>query len=124
MNKKPLDAILTHDNYNDTLFKQSIALVQSTKTITPISQIPLELVKGKQATEIKKKQQQLETSLSKTIKLFGQVLGVGKNSYGTVGDFAVEIFDELTDLVETSCVAFVEKKKNIKTIEKEKEKNT
>ena len=41
MNKKPLDTILSHDNYNDTLFKQSISLVQAAKTITPIPQIPL-----------------------------------------------------------------------------------
>jgi hypothetical protein len=51
-------------------------------------------------------------------------MAVRKTSYGTVGDFAVEVFDELTDLIETECGAFVEKKKNIKAIEKEKEKNT
>jgi len=48
---------------------------------------------------LKKKQQNLETQLTKTIKLFGQVLGVSKNTYGTVSDYATEIFDELTDLI-------------------------
>ncbi len=47
-------------------------------------------------------------------------MGVSKNSFGTLGDFAVEVFDELTDLIETSCTAYADKKKNIKTIEKEK----
>jgi hypothetical protein len=41
MNKKPIDTILEHTNFNDTLFKQSIGLVQSTKNITPVSKIPL-----------------------------------------------------------------------------------
>jgi hypothetical protein len=48
---------------------------------------------------MKKKQQFIETQLSKTIKLFGQVLGVSKNNYGTVTDYATEIFDEMTDLI-------------------------
>jgi hypothetical protein len=59
MNKKPLDSILSHQNYTDALFKQSIALAQSTKSITPVSQIPLEMMRGKQSIEIKKKQQML-----------------------------------------------------------------
>jgi hypothetical protein len=46
-------------------------------------------MKGKTAAELKKKQQALETHLARTIKLFGQVIGVTKNSFGTVGDFAV-----------------------------------
>ena len=48
---------------------------------------------SKKAAEMKKKQQAIETHLSKTIKLFGQVMGVSKNSFGTMGDFAIEIFD-------------------------------
>ncbi len=49
MNKKPLDTLLEHEKFNDTLFKQSIALVQSAKNITPVSQLPLELMKNKSA---------------------------------------------------------------------------
>lgn len=41
MNKKPIDTILDSQNFNDTLFKQSISLVQCTKNLTPVSKIPL-----------------------------------------------------------------------------------
>lgn len=41
MNKKPLDTILNHDKFNDSLFKQSVSLVQCAKNLTPVSKIPL-----------------------------------------------------------------------------------
>jgi hypothetical protein len=88
MNKKSLDNLLEHENFNDSLFKQSISLVQCTKNITPVAQIPVEIMRNKTAIELKKKQQTIETHLSKTIKLFGQVLGVSKNTYGTMSDYA------------------------------------
>lgn len=119
MNKKPIDTLLDYHNFNETLFKQSVSLVHSAKNITPLAQLPIDIIK-QSSLDLKKKQQTIQTHLAKTIKLFGQVMGVSKNTYGTVTDYAIEIFDQLTDLIETSCQSYIDKKKNIKSIEKEK----
>jgi len=41
---------------------------------------------------IKKQQQALEASLSKTLKMFGSLLQIEKNNLGTVLDYGTEIF--------------------------------
>jgi hypothetical protein len=74
MNKKSLDKVVDHTNFNGSLFSQSISLVQNTKSITALNQMPIELLRAN--PNIKKKQQLLEASLSKAIKLFGSLLQI------------------------------------------------
>jgi len=41
MNKKSLDKVVEHSNFNSSLFSQSVALVQNTKNIVPLNQMPI-----------------------------------------------------------------------------------
>jgi hypothetical protein len=41
MNKKSLDKVVDHTNFNPSLFSQSISLVQNTKNIIPLNQMPI-----------------------------------------------------------------------------------
>lgn len=57
-------------------------MVQSIKNVTPLNQMPIELIRAN--PNIKKKQQALESSLAKAIKLMGSVLQIEKSSLGTI----------------------------------------
>ena len=74
--------------------------------------MPIEIIRAK--PELKKKQQLIESQLSKSIKLFGQILATEKNTIGTVMDYGVDVFEELTDLIETQCKSYADKKRNIR----------
>lgn len=118
MNKKSLAKITNRDQYNQDLFSTALNVVQNCQGV---------IRKGDGLTPLEKaairdKQIQLENAIKTAITALGKFVGVQKTALGNPLDHSVDIFEAITDSIETSVQKYREASKNAKTAIVEKVK--
>jgi hypothetical protein len=98
MNKKTLQKIVQHPNYNQTLFTSAITIAQSCQHL--LSNV--DALDSDQKILLNDKQHLLEVALKNAINTFGRFCDIHKAPLATPIDHSIEIFEAISDSIETS----------------------
>jgi hypothetical protein len=118
MNKRTLEKLTHNANYNQELFALARGVVQNCQQLNSKAEgLPPDL-----KASIKDKQQQLESAIKNAINAFGKFVSISKAPLATVADHGLNIFEAITDNIETSVQRYKDARKNNK-IKEEKSKD-
>jgi hypothetical protein len=113
MNKKTLEKLTSNPNYNTELFAAARGVVQNCQQLRSKT----DCLPHEEKSSLKEKQQQLENAIKSAINLFGKFVNLPKAPLATVADHGLNIFEAITDNIETSVQRYKDAHKNSKNKE-------
>ena len=114
MKKKPIDELTKTPRLHQLLFAKAQAIAKGCQTINT-HEADLTEEQRKVMPQIAQQQMQLQTSLRAAITAFGKLTQVQKAPLATPVDHGLDIFEAITDNIETAAQKFRLASKNAST---------
>lgn len=108
MNKKSVDKVTNTQQYNQLLFAEAQGIASCCRDIANQAHTYAK------NSAIGNKQIALENALKNTIGIFGKFVQIQKSTMGSTVDYGLEVFEAVTDLIETSAKKYRDFHKNNK----------
>lgn len=115
MNKKTIEKITSQPNYNQVLFTHAVGTTQALQQLRSST----ESLPSDHQKQLHHKQKQLEQALKNAINALGKFSGVQKTPLASPLDYTLQIFEALSDNIQTAVQRYREHAKN-GTLEKPK----
>ena len=107
MNRKSLEKYTGHDNYNPHLFASSLKLTQTFQKIM----IKTDELSDTDRKLMLEKEKKLEIAIKNAIGAFGKFADIKKTPLATPLDYSVDIFEAISDNIQTSVQKYRENHK-------------